>query len=100
MSVCSSAAWGDTWGCLGLGPPAAKGQSQPLLIMAHAQAALEISTILNTWVPKEMSPCPTADLEAHRKEMLNFTSWYKSKCGEAVHESSAKEGSLWSVKAQ
>lgn len=25
--------------------------------------------------------------------------WYRSKCGEAVHESSDKEGSLWSVNA-
>lgn len=66
MSVCNSAAWGDAFGCLGLEPPDAKGQSQPLLITAYTQAVLEISMILSTRVPKEMSSCPTANLEVHR----------------------------------
>lgn len=79
-------------GCLGLEPPVAK--PQPLLVTAHA--ALEMPGILNTWVPKESFPCPIAGLEAHIEEMLNFMVWYKRKGDEVVHDSSAKEGSLWS----
>lgn len=62
---------------LGLEPPAATGYSQPLLLTA--QAALEISVVLNTWVLKELSLCPAADLGARRSEMLHFTPRYKSR---------------------
>lgn len=59
--VRSSAAWADALGCLGLEPPVA----EPQLLLVAAHAALEMTVILNIWVPKETFPCPMAGLEAH-----------------------------------